>query len=111
MTFSRRISAGITSPMKLAQHCGYVPLIGGRGQVPKALESKYVRTITEMYLGNGYGVSQMTEPAYRELLEQLDPKGAGIALRIFVTRVSPVSYRTSLRAHSGSRSSKFWNQI
>jgi len=58
-------------------------LVGTSGQVPAAVRRKYVRTLVEVFLGNGYGISWAADPVYRRLLERLDPDDARRALRAF----------------------------
>jgi len=58
-------------------------LTGEKGDVPQAVARKYTRTLVEVFLGNGYGVSYTAEPVYRELLKRLDPQEARRALRAF----------------------------
>lgn len=55
--------------------------VGDRGDIPAAVETKYVHTLVEVYLGNGYGVSWAADPTYSDLLDLLTPEQAGIALR------------------------------
>lgn len=54
-------------------------LIGERGEVPTAVESKYLRTLIDVFLGNQYGVSWTAEPIYRDLIERLGSTQAGVA--------------------------------
>lgn len=58
-------------------------LVGASGAVPAAVARKYTRTLVEMFLGNGYGISYAADPIYRRLLELLDPYEARQALRAF----------------------------
>jgi hypothetical protein len=58
-------------------------LVGERGSIPNSVARKYVRTIVEVFLGNGYGVAAAAVPMYRDLLERLDTREAGRALRAF----------------------------
>jgi hypothetical protein len=58
-------------------------LIGERGEVPAAVEPKYLRTLIDVFLGNQYGVSWSAEPIYRDLVERLGSAQAGVALRSF----------------------------
>ncbi|MEU4523451.1 hypothetical protein AB0F52_32655 [Amycolatopsis sp. NPDC024027] len=59
-------------------------LIGARGEVPAAVEPKYLRTLVDVFLGNQYGVSWAAETIYRDLVERLDTSQAGVALRSFM---------------------------
>ena len=58
-------------------------LVGQRGDVPASVEGKYVNTLVEVYLGNGYGVSWAADPTYSALLDLLSPSQAPRALRSF----------------------------
>lgn len=57
--------------------------VGDRGDIPVAVTRKYVQTLVEVYLGNGYGVSWAADPVYSDLLDLLTPDQAGVALRSF----------------------------
>lgn len=58
-------------------------LVGTKGTIPPKVQSKYVKTLVEVYLGNGYGVCWAAEPTYTRLMERLDSSLAGNALRSF----------------------------
>lgn len=58
-------------------------LIGPRGEVPSALESKYLVAIVEAFLGNQYGVSWAAADYYEDMLQRLDSRQAGKSLRAF----------------------------
>lgn len=58
-------------------------LVGARGNVPKALSSKFVRTVVKAFLGNGSGVSNAALPSYRRMLGALTPSQARWALCAF----------------------------
>ena len=58
-------------------------LLGQRGDVPAAVEGKYIDALVEVYLGNAYGLSWIAEPIYTSLLGLLSPAQAGRALRTF----------------------------
>jgi hypothetical protein len=62
-------------------------LVGVQGDVPDVVRTQYVRTIVELFLGNGYGISWAADPIYRELLQKLDGPTAGTALRLFLEPV------------------------
>jgi len=79
-------------------------LVGEQGDVPKAVARKYTRTLVEVFLGNGFGVSFTAEPVYRRLLERLDPQEAGRALRGF----TDVGISSLLRAHTARRQ---WSEL
>ncbi|MPZ64535.1 MAG: hypothetical protein GEU83_03120 [Pseudonocardiaceae bacterium] len=73
-------------------------LVGERGDVPTAVARKYTRTLVEVFLGNGYGVSFVAGPIYRRLLEQLEPQEARRALRAFTdVRISSLLWTDSAR--------------
>jgi hypothetical protein len=59
-------------------------LVDAMGNIPQAVQEPYVRTLVEVFLGNGYGVSYAGGPIYQELLGKLDSKMAGRALRLFL---------------------------
>ena len=58
-------------------------LAGGHGDVPTPVRDRYVRTVTELYIGNGYGLSWAADPIYQEMIQRFSPADAGIALRMF----------------------------
>lgn len=58
-------------------------LIGPQGDVPTALENKFLIAIAEAYLGNTYGVSWAAAEHYEAMLRRLDSRQAGKALRVF----------------------------
>ena len=58
-------------------------LIGQHGDVPAALESKYLLAIIEAFLGNQYGVSWSAVEHYDAMLRRIDSRQAGKALRAF----------------------------
>lgn len=71
-------------------------LIGNRDDVPREIAAKYTRTLVEVFLGNGYGVSFAAEPVYRRLLEALSPRDARRALRAFMNEeISSLLWNTS----------------
>ncbi len=59
-------------------------LAGDQGDVPESIRSRYVRTITGCFLGNGYGVSSAAAFHYEKMLKAFSPGDAGIALRLFM---------------------------
>lgn len=59
-------------------------LAGEQGDVPSSIRQRYILTIVEYYLGNGYGVSVAAEPYYFEILTRFSSQAAGIALRLFL---------------------------
>ncbi|MCP9276556.1 hypothetical protein [Mycolicibacterium arenosum] len=59
-------------------------LTGTQGVIPEPVRSHYVRTLVEVFLGNGYGVSFAADPVYTRLLQILDGPTAGAALRLFL---------------------------
>jgi hypothetical protein len=67
--------------------------------MPSGIETKYLHTLVDVYLGNNYGVSWSAEPVYQALIEDLEPPQAGRALRMFLDPLisaklwSPVSKR------------------
>lgn len=58
-------------------------LVRATGQVPPAVARKFTRTLVEVFLGNGYGISWAADPVYRRLLERIGPDEARRALRAF----------------------------
>lgn len=58
-------------------------LVGPSPDVPRANRVKYVLTLVDAYLGNGYGVSNAAEPIYRELIEAFTTDEALVALLSF----------------------------
>ena len=59
-------------------------LVGTHGNVPKLVVDRYVRTLVQVFLGNGNGLSWAANPIYQHLLESLDAASAGTALRTFL---------------------------
>ncbi|MGX5653177.1 hypothetical protein ACWKWC_00185 [Geodermatophilus nigrescens] len=73
-------------------------LVGERGDVPAQLEQKYVRTVVELYLGNGYGVAFSAEDIYQRLVERFTVRMARRALRAFTHEgISSLLTTTSAR--------------
>lgn len=62
-------------------------LVGENGDAPPAVRPQYIRTIAEMFLGNGYGVSWAAESLYHEMLQALDGHAAGTVLRLCIVPV------------------------
>lgn len=58
-------------------------LAGAHGDVPSAVRIRYIRTVTEMFIGNGYGVSWAADPIYEQMIQRFSPGDAGRALRMF----------------------------
>lgn len=58
-------------------------LVGDSGDIPHGVEAKYVRTLVEVFLGNGSGIAWSADPVYRTLLRRLDARQARRALRSF----------------------------
>lgn len=58
-------------------------LVGDKGDVPANVDVKYILALTEVYLGNAYGVSRAAESTYEDLLNRLDTRQAARALRTF----------------------------
>lgn len=58
-------------------------LVGGHGDVPAPIRERYVRVVTELFIGNGYGVSWAADPFYQEMIQRFSPGDAGIAMRMF----------------------------
>lgn len=59
-------------------------LAGTQGDVPDSIRDRYVRTVTEMFIGNGHGISWAAAPIYEEMIQRFSPADAGIALRMFI---------------------------
>lgn len=68
-------------------------LVGTPPQVPSHTRIKYVHTLVDVFLGNGYGVSNTAEPIYRELIESFTTEEALVALTAF----ADPSIRSSLQ--------------
>jgi hypothetical protein len=73
-------------------------LVGGHGDVPSAVRDLYVRTATEMFIGNGFGVSWAADPSYQEMLKRFSPSDAGTALRM----LSDVAFSSLLASSVGA---------
>lgn len=77
-------------------------LVGENGTVPAAVARKYTRTLVEVFLGNGFGVSFAAAPTYLRLLERLDPQDARRALRAFTDpSISSLLWASSARRQWG----------
>ena len=73
-------------------------LVGDHGSVPSVIQPKYISVLVEVFLGNGYGISWAADPTYRALIEKLDSKMAGRALRMFLQpEISSLLQTTSAR--------------
>lgn len=59
-------------------------LAGEQGDVPEVVRPRYVRTVIEYFLGNGFGVSSAAATHYEKMLKAFAPGDAGIALRLFL---------------------------
>lgn len=59
-------------------------LVTESGDVPEAVEPKYVRTLVEVFLGNGSGIAYSADGTYRSLLRRLSAGQARRALRAFM---------------------------
>lgn len=59
-------------------------LAGEKGDVPDSVRERYIGTIVDCFLGNGYGVSGAAEVSYQKMLSRLSSSDAGAALRLFV---------------------------
>lgn len=70
-------------------------LVGERGEVPTALYPKYVKTLVEVFLTNGSGVSWAADPIYNRMLERLDTRQARMALRAFTDQTISSRLQTS----------------
>lgn len=55
--------------------------VGERGDVPEGVVARYTAALVEVFLTNGYGVAFAADPIYTRLLERLDSRQAGLALR------------------------------
>jgi hypothetical protein len=71
-------------------------LVGERGDVPRALSTKYAKTMVEVFLTNGNGVSWAADPIYRRMLERLDTQQARIALRAFADPIISSRLQTTV---------------
>ncbi|MFC9202540.1 hypothetical protein ACFT79_15660 [[Kitasatospora] papulosa] len=58
-------------------------LVGQYGDVPAAVEGKYILTLVEAFLGNQWGVSWTAVSSYEDLLSSLTSAQASRALRSF----------------------------
>ena len=79
-------------------------LVGPQGDVPQAIRDRYVRTVTELYLGNGYGVSWNADPIYFDMIQRFSSADAGTALRMF----TDVAFSSLLASTTGRRQ---WAQL
>lgn len=59
-------------------------LAGTQGDVPEAVRHRYVRLVTECFLGNGHGVSSVGSTYYERMIRAFSPTDAGVALRTFM---------------------------
>ena len=55
--------------------------VGERGEVPEGVVARYTAALVEVFLTNGHGVAWSADPIYTRLLERLDSRQAGLALR------------------------------
>jgi hypothetical protein len=55
--------------------------VGERGDVPDGVVPRYTAALVEVFLTNGHGVAFAADPIYTRLLERLDSRQAGLALR------------------------------
>lgn len=55
--------------------------VGNRGDVPAGIAPRYTSALVELFLTNGHGVAIAADAIYRRLLERLDSRQAGLALR------------------------------
>ena len=60
-----------------------IRIVGDPPKVPKQLNSKYVRSIVNVFLTNGNGVVQNTEPLYLSLISNFDSNQANLAILSF----------------------------
>lgn len=74
-------------------------LAGEQGDVPHSVRERYVHTVVDCFLGNGYGVSGAAVVSYEKMLARFSSTDAGIALRLFMDPVY-----SSLLASSVGRS-------
>lgn len=58
-------------------------IIGTHGSVPPQMNFQYVKTIVTVFLTNGYGIANLAEPIYIELIKAFDSIQAFIALTSF----------------------------
>jgi virulence-associated protein VapD len=58
-------------------------LIGEKGEIPAAIEERYVEVVTEVFLTNGHGVAWSAEPTYKKLLLKLNATQALLAVLSF----------------------------
>lgn len=79
-------------------------LAGSQGDVPSEIRDHYVRTITEFFIGNGYGVSWSAEPIYLDLIQRFSSADAAIALRMF----NNVAFSSLLASSTGKTQ---WNRL
>ncbi len=59
-------------------------LVSDRGDIPEPVTKKYVLSLVEVFLTNGYGRAWNAEPVYEKLLGRLTPSQAAAALRAFM---------------------------
>ena len=70
--------------------------MGQPPSVPVANRAKYVVTLIEAYLGNGYGVSTAAAPIYEELIEAFSTDEALLELTSFTHPVIASSLQMQL---------------
>ena len=58
-------------------------IVGDSPKIPKAINKKYVLTLVEVFLTNGYGEAWFADPIYIQLLSKLDSHQANIAILSF----------------------------
>lgn len=45
-----------------------------QGSLPKSIQDEFVEKVVGCYIGNGYGISQIAEPFYEEMIREFSPK-------------------------------------
>ena len=55
--------------------------VGERGDVPEGVVARYTAVLVEVFLTNGHGLAFSANPIYTRLLERLESRQAGLALR------------------------------
>jgi hypothetical protein len=71
-------------------------LVGSGGTVPSQVETTYIHGLVEVFLTNGNGTAWVAEPIYRELLTQLNPDQALVAVLSFQEPEIATSLQRSL---------------
>jgi hypothetical protein len=58
-------------------------LVGEKGEIPGAIQEKYVEALTEVFLTNGHGVAWSADSVYKQMLLKLNANQALLAILSF----------------------------